>query len=374
MHNTTLLLYRNEDIYLDRPYKLNIPQSVDTLAELCQLLTSSIPLPDGCTQRGYRFLYTINGKALWRVRECIDSGVIVFSTTPGFLPRSSTVTVPTKTSSPPTPAMDISPDPRPVLGASPPIGTLEDDEHFVDRNYFNPAPTAAPLPLDEYDDFPYFSAPRNEEVATRKLFSEESARLSGGGKDYPSSFSRQQHQKSPSPVSGRSVVVGGKVYPLPPRPMFERIPETIVSKAQHPQTDYGRGLQLLLGRKWEAYRKQREIHPSERLCTEQYAQLAANLFQSDTFHPIISSSSQTNGAVVTISGPTGSGKSFSAAALVGEAVESYFGRDKLFYNYLLLPLDWSMFLSTEGSTAMGDLPGKLGCLWVTFPFYISGDD
>ncbi|KAG5492971.1 hypothetical protein JKF63_05536 [Porcisia hertigi] len=74
---------------MERPYRISLPASVDTLAELCQYLTARLPLrpAEDTTGRGYRFLYTITGKPLWRVKECIDARTIVVSVGPGFLAR-----------------------------------------------------------------------------------------------------------------------------------------------------------------------------------------------------------------------------------------------------------------------------------------------
>lgn len=85
--SSRLLVYLNEDVELERPYRLDVPPSVDTLAELCQHLTSLIPPRNDETGRGYRFLYSIKGKPLWRVRECVEAHMIVLSLGPGFLVR-----------------------------------------------------------------------------------------------------------------------------------------------------------------------------------------------------------------------------------------------------------------------------------------------
>ncbi|KAG5477696.1 hypothetical protein LSCM1_04990 [Leishmania martiniquensis] len=84
-----LLIYLNSDVAMERPYRISLPASVDTLAELCQYLTARIPLSSGedTNGRGYRFLYSVTGKPLWRVKECIDAGTIVLSVGPGFLAR-----------------------------------------------------------------------------------------------------------------------------------------------------------------------------------------------------------------------------------------------------------------------------------------------
>ena len=84
-----LLIYLNSDVAMERPYRTTLPASVDTLAELCQFLTSRIPPRPGedTVGRGYRFLYSVLGKPLWRVKECVDAGTIVVSVGPGFLAR-----------------------------------------------------------------------------------------------------------------------------------------------------------------------------------------------------------------------------------------------------------------------------------------------
>ncbi|KPI88931.1 hypothetical protein ABL78_1976 [Leptomonas seymouri] len=88
----TLLLYLNSDVGMERPYRTTLPASVDTLAELCQFLTMRIPPRPGedTVGRGYRFLYSVLGKPLWRVKECIDAGTVVLSVGPGFLARRPT--------------------------------------------------------------------------------------------------------------------------------------------------------------------------------------------------------------------------------------------------------------------------------------------
>lgn len=84
-----LLIYLNADVAMERPYRATLPPGVDTLAELCQYLTSHIPPRPGedTTGRGYRFLYSVTGKPLWRVKECLDARAIVLSVGPGFLAR-----------------------------------------------------------------------------------------------------------------------------------------------------------------------------------------------------------------------------------------------------------------------------------------------
>lgn len=138
-----LLIYLNSDVGMERPYRISLPASVDTLAELCQYLTARIPLRPGddTTGRGYRFLYTASGKPLWRVKECIDAGTIVLSVGPGFLARRPTSS--TAGPQPPPaagPVIDITPD-RPAAepaaefgkgrrgspSASPPIKQPADD-------------------------------------------------------------------------------------------------------------------------------------------------------------------------------------------------------------------------------------------------------
>ncbi|CAC9491044.1 conserved hypothetical protein [Leishmania infantum JPCM5] len=138
--SSPLLIYLNSDVGMERPYRISVPASVDTLAELCQYLTARIPLRPGedNTGRGYRFLYAVSGKPLWRVKECIDAGTIVLSVGPGFLARR-----PTSSTAGPPPAgsaIDITPD-RPAAepaaesgsgrrgspSASPPIKQPDDD-------------------------------------------------------------------------------------------------------------------------------------------------------------------------------------------------------------------------------------------------------
>lgn len=88
----SLLIYLNSDVAMERPYRTSLPASVDTLAELCQFLTTRIPPRPGedTVGRGYRFLYSVLGKPLWRVKECVDAGTIVLSVGPGFLARRPT--------------------------------------------------------------------------------------------------------------------------------------------------------------------------------------------------------------------------------------------------------------------------------------------
>ncbi|KAG5478171.1 hypothetical protein CUR178_04883 [Leishmania enriettii] len=106
-----LMIYLNSDVGMERPYRTSLPASVDTLAELCHYLTTRIPLPPGedTAGRGYRFLYSVTGKPLWRVRECIDAGTIVLSVGPGFLARRPKCLTP---GPPPaaTSVVDITPD------------------------------------------------------------------------------------------------------------------------------------------------------------------------------------------------------------------------------------------------------------------------
>ncbi|KPA79047.1 hypothetical protein ABB37_05581 [Leptomonas pyrrhocoris] len=85
----SLLIFLNGDVGMERPYRTALPASVDTLAELCQFLTSRIPPRPGedAVGRGYRFLYSVFGKPLWRVKECVEAGTIVLSVGPGFLAR-----------------------------------------------------------------------------------------------------------------------------------------------------------------------------------------------------------------------------------------------------------------------------------------------
>ncbi|CAM42216.1 conserved hypothetical protein [Leishmania braziliensis MHOM/BR/75/M2904] len=140
-----LSIYLNSDVGMERPYHISIPANVDTLAELCQYLTDRIPLRPGedTTGRGYRFLYSVTGKPLWRVKECIEARTIVLSVGPGFLvrrPANFTVGPQAAAGS----VVDITPDrpatqPGPEAGwgregspsASPPIKQPVDDRYSM---------------------------------------------------------------------------------------------------------------------------------------------------------------------------------------------------------------------------------------------------
>jgi hypothetical protein len=110
--SASLLIYLNSDVGLEQPYRTTLPASVDTLAELCQFLTSRIPPRPGedTTGRGYRFLYSVQGKPLWRVKECLDAGTIVLSVGPGFLARRPTA-ITNNTSASTTPLAAAAADP-----------------------------------------------------------------------------------------------------------------------------------------------------------------------------------------------------------------------------------------------------------------------
>lgn len=84
-----------------RSFTLYIPSAVDTLAELCQFIAEEVPVfvPNkggrgGYSMAGdednsksvYRFLYSVSGKPLWCVAECLELGRIVVSVNPGFTP------------------------------------------------------------------------------------------------------------------------------------------------------------------------------------------------------------------------------------------------------------------------------------------------
>lgn len=88
----SLLLYRNEDVHLEAPFKIFFSPQIDTLAELCAYVSDALPPADDPAGRGYRFLYSLAGKPLWRVKECIDAGTVVLSGKPGFLTRKTMAT------------------------------------------------------------------------------------------------------------------------------------------------------------------------------------------------------------------------------------------------------------------------------------------
>lgn len=83
-----------------RSFHVDVPYAVDTLEELCRLLSHDVPFPpltekDGITrarERSFRFLYSADGKPLWRVSECLALGSIVASERAGFnTPQSKQV-------------------------------------------------------------------------------------------------------------------------------------------------------------------------------------------------------------------------------------------------------------------------------------------
>ncbi|GET88880.1 hypothetical protein, conserved [Leishmania tarentolae] len=175
-----LLIYLNSDVGMERPYRVSLPASVDTLAELCQFLTARIPLcpSEDTAGRGYRFLYAVSGKPLWRVKECIEAGTIVLSVGPGFLerrPKSRTAGPPP----PPPPAaaasvIDITPD-RPAA------------QHGAERHSGRKvSPSVSPPIKQPYDEIHHMRAGGAADYATDNVLTSSHAAAattiaSGGG-------------------------------------------------------------------------------------------------------------------------------------------------------------------------------------------------
>ncbi|CBZ27367.1 conserved hypothetical protein [Leishmania mexicana MHOM/GT/2001/U1103] len=164
--SSALLIYLNSDVGMERPYRISLPASVDTLAELCQYLTARITLRPGedTTGRGYRFLYAVSGKPLWRVKECIDAGTIVLSVGPGFLARRPT----SSTAGPPPPAgpvIDITPD-RSAAGLGPESGSGRKGSPSASPPIKQPADDRCGMRGGGAADYPAGNAPTSSHVAT----------------------------------------------------------------------------------------------------------------------------------------------------------------------------------------------------------------
>ncbi|KAG8346314.1 hypothetical protein TRVL_02866 [Trypanosoma vivax] len=88
---TELVVYENHDVCLQHPARARVPHSVETIEQLLSLLSSVIAASSGdSTATGrYRFVYSLDGRPLWRVADCCEAKKVVVSCTPGFLQRKN---------------------------------------------------------------------------------------------------------------------------------------------------------------------------------------------------------------------------------------------------------------------------------------------
>ncbi|TPP44856.1 hypothetical protein CGC20_11670 [Leishmania donovani] len=385
--SSPLLIYLNSDVGMERPYRISVPASVDTLAELCQYLTARIPLRPGedNTGRGYRFLYAVSGKPLWRVKECIDAGTIVLSVGPGFLARR-----PTSSTAGPPPAgsaIDITPD-RPA--AEPAAGSGSGR-----RGSPSHAATATAIPsggaagqrgsVDAvWPPDPSVRRPSQAEERERFLSITPKTAMRGRG---PSVGGPMPSQPQTIPTSSGFGVVSSAAVSSPEARLFTSVPPgtlpvparastawpgtgglsgsapfaqpattTSTSAATMPRgtvflehkasplpppMSISSSLEYLLLRKWAAYQRLHSTTPND---------LVAGEALSHLFNSLGRKVAANGGAPcrVLVSGPPRSGVSTTASFLLRHYLRTLqFQPEHPFYNSVLLALDFRLLFGPE---------------------------
>ncbi|KAK7195751.1 hypothetical protein NESM_000505700 [Novymonas esmeraldas] len=413
----SLLVFLNNDVGMERPYSVTVPASVDTLAELCQYLTARVPRRPGSddddndtTGRGYRFLYSVAGKPLWRVKECVDAGAIVLSVGPGFLarrPTSLAAAAAAAAAPPPVAVADrTTPDRSPThhsvrsgsvptgsASASPPVKRPDDDARAY-RGAAYPAvaggaasrrtaSTATARPggggghgTAEAAPPPDATSPNDERERLVSITMNTAMRGRGSsGGDRPWS----NHTPAASPAAEEApaaalpstlpaalprgmVFLAHETHPLPPRPAFPTAASLTASAALLPpplqplsSTSIASSLQYYLLRKWAAYERLHSTAPAELIAGEALSRLFTALA------PQRSAADATSAAApcrVLVSGPPRSGVSTTAAFLLRHYVRTLqFQPQYPLHNTLLLAIDFDLLLlGTTASTATATLP------------------
>ncbi|KAF8287234.1 hypothetical protein TcBrA4_0008760, partial [Trypanosoma cruzi] len=86
---TELVVFENHDVCLQHVTRVRVPREVNTLELFLGVVSAHIAAFSGdATAAGrYRFVYSLKGKPLWHVSDCLEAGEVVVSCTPGFLER-----------------------------------------------------------------------------------------------------------------------------------------------------------------------------------------------------------------------------------------------------------------------------------------------
>lgn len=421
-----ITIYRNDDTTMVRPYKMHIPDSIDTLAELCQHLTAHVPLPPNTINgKGFRFLYSLTGKPLWRVKECVEAQTIVISTGPGFLSRHRGITGLAGG-----PAIDISPavettrteDDTPVsqsgaaavrspFAASSPMPVPQPRQPSRDADR-RPSQQSQSQPSQQQQQ-------QQQQRASSTVPGRWSINISGGSVErgvsaadsaYTAGRSStrvvevppaahtaapQAPPLSPAPKnattttsSPRAAPAGnmglnyssarptqpahgsaprnellykGVFLPYPPAASFLR-PDEVIDTQQMEEGTREAHFHVLLSRKWPAYQRLRKTPPS--------ALLAPAHLKRTIDEAVTRFTAERGGGVrahpfrAIVSGPRYSGVSTTAALFVQELVRQW-GPALPFENHLLLPLDLATVLQHHRHDGDSDAAANVRVLFQT---------
>lgn len=403
---STLILLRNDDVDAVRPCRLTVPLSVDTIAELCAYISKALPPENDPMGRGYRFLYSIIGKPLWRVNECLEARVVVVSIGPGFMSRKAAL--PSTVD-----AMDITPQKQLVgyseQSMSPPVHTPEgygkvpsdpstshgndegataDSEAAVRgvsitmpaladawRHHQNVPygaetryDTAADSPAAEKTFPPHMGSERHERSLSRDPLrhlpppppssSAAATHSNANAYDewiYPSSRLRMNGVSYTTPAAAASVRgqvrINGQAVRLPSMPMYQ--PCDLREEILEDDSSFLAGLRTYTTRKWTAFRALQRMNPAEQLGTACVRETLSRILQGCR----TLSSSERGGTQrpcrVVVSGPPLSGVSTTTAQFLSEALPQ-FGRGGAFQGHCLVILDLDMLVGGERlGTAVG---------------------
>ncbi|RNF26509.1 uncharacterized protein Tco025E_01214 [Trypanosoma conorhini] len=108
-----LVVFENHDVYLEHPARAKVPREIDTLERFLGFVSAHIAAFSGdATAAGrYRFVYSLKGRPLWRVADCLAAAEVVVSCTPGFLQRKRGTGPPAQSGKPSCAAGVLTPTP-----------------------------------------------------------------------------------------------------------------------------------------------------------------------------------------------------------------------------------------------------------------------
>ncbi|RNF12449.1 hypothetical protein TraAM80_00301 [Trypanosoma rangeli] len=100
---TELVVFENHDVYLEHATRVKVPCEIDTIEHFLRIVSAHIAAFSGdATAAGrYRFVYSLKGKPLWHVADCLAAAEVVVSCTPGFLQRKRSTDLPVEQSGKP---------------------------------------------------------------------------------------------------------------------------------------------------------------------------------------------------------------------------------------------------------------------------------